>query len=136
MKKLAKELFIYVNIMLIIKIVYILKLFINKLYRFYKSIKLYSTIMIGTNYVKGLNLVDPTPIHYSQDTVNLYEDHYKLEMEMEKNGWNNEYSLDVVLFKNNPQTLVSIDNRRLYLAKKTKLKTILVNVHLAKDTDI
>lgn len=55
---------------------------------------------------------------------------------MEKNGWNNEYSLDVVLFKNNPQTLVSIDNRRLYLAKKTKLKTILVNVHLAKDTDI
>ena len=42
----------------------------------------------------------------------------------------------MVLYKKNPQKLVSLDNRRLYLAKKAKLKTIMVNVHLGKDTDI
>lgn len=55
---------------------------------------------------------------------------------MKKEGWNSKYSLDVVLYKKNPQRLVSFDNRRLYLAKTAKLKTILVNVHLGKDEDI
>lgn len=42
----------------------------------------------------------------------------------------------MVLYKKNPQKLVSLDNRRLYLAKTAKLETIIVNVHLGKDTDI
>ena len=35
--------------------------------------------MIGTNYVKGLNLVDPMPIDYSQDSIYLNEDHAKIQ---------------------------------------------------------
>lgn len=35
--------------------------------------------MIGTNYVKGLNIVDPMPIEYSQDSINLSDKHFELQ---------------------------------------------------------
>lgn len=35
--------------------------------------------MIGTEYVKGLNRVDPMPIDYSQDSINLNADHARIQ---------------------------------------------------------
>lgn len=70
--------------------------------------------------------VDPMIINYSQTSVHFTKQHVDLAKEMSEKGWNDKYALNVITLNKN---MVSLDNRRLFLARALGLKSIKVNVH-------
>jgi hypothetical protein len=73
--------------------------------------------------------IDPRNTKFSQISIKLEEQHLVILAEMVVNKkWNEKYSIDVVPHPTKQETFISLDNRRLYLARASGVNEVCVNI--------
>lgn len=74
-------------------------------------------------------------IKFSQNTINLKDEHIKILLEFFKTKkWDTKFCIDVVRHPKNPNLYISLDNRRLFLAKFADLKEVRAKIRSREST--